>query len=252
MDSSVWPILFQQDATHWWLRSRRRLVIDWIAHRHPRQTGLRILDVGCGTGLMIQEMAAFGSVFGVDVSEDAIALCRRRGLHDVIQASALALPFSSASFDVLTAVDVLEHIDDDRAALLEWRRVLRPGGRLFLFVPAHKWLWSPHDEASGHKRRYTVPSLSQVIQSAGLLVERQSYASTFLLPLIAGGRLWLKLFPRPVEGEQITLHPSWSNGILGAIFSAEIPLLRRIRFPLGASVICVARKPLDAVDQAAA
>jgi SAM-dependent methyltransferase len=240
MRDYTYEILFRSEGEHWWLSSRRRLVLDWIRQRYPGRHDLRVLDVGCGTGMMLVEMADLGEVDGVDASAEALRLCRQRGLDRVRAADVLALPFPDGSFDVVTAVDILEHIEDDVAALREWGRVLRPGGRLFLFVPAHAWLWSLQDEISGHRRRYTAESLRAAIAAAGLAVERQSYVSTYLLPVIVVGRVFLKLLRRlrHVESEN-TLHPSWSNGILKRIFMAEIPALRRTNFPVGASLLSV-------------
>ena len=243
MRDYTYEILFESEEDHWWLASRRRMVVDWVRQRYPGRHDLRILDVGCGTGMMLVEMARMGQAQGIDASDEALAFCRRRGLTAVQKGNVLELPFADGSFDVLTGVDILEHIDDDVGALREWRRVLKPGGRLFLFVPAHQWLWSLQDEISGHRRRYTAGLLRRVVAEAGLVVERQSYVSTYLLPVIVLGRIWLKALRRfkDVKTEN-TLHPSWSNGILRRVFSAEIPLLRRVNFPFGASLLCVAQK----------
>lgn len=243
MHDYTYEILYDSEADHWWLASRRRMVVDWIEQRYPGRRDLQILDVGCGTGMMLVDMARLGNAQGIDASDEALGFCRRRGLTSVQKGNVARLPFADDSFDVLTGVDILEHIDDDAGALREWGRVLKPGGRLFLFVPAHQWLWSLQDEISGHRRRYTMRRLRRVVQDAGLQVERQSYVSTFLFPVIVLGRIWLKALRRfhTVRTEN-TLHPSWSNGILRRVFSAEIPLLRRSNFPFGASLLCVARK----------
>ena len=243
MRDYTYEILYESEADHWWLASRRRMVVDWVMQRYPGRHDLRILDVGCGTGMMLVEMARLGQAQGIDASDEALGFCRRRGLTAVQKGNVLQLPFADGSFDVLTGVDILEHIDDDVGAVREWRRVLKPGGRLFLFVPAHRWLWSLQDEISGHRRRYTASGLKRVVEEGGLTVERQSYVSTYLLPVIVLGRIWLKALRRfrDVKTEN-TLHPSWSNGILRRVFSAEIPLLRRINFPFGASLLCMAQK----------
>jgi SAM-dependent methyltransferase len=192
---------------------------------------------------MLQQMQPYGTVEGVELSDEALEFCRRRGCQNVRKASAMALPFADASFDVLTAVDILEHMDDDRGALQEWARVLKPGGRLFVFVPAHRWLWSLQDEISGHKRRYTAGGLRRLVEGAGLRLERQSYVSTLLFPVIFLGRLWLKVYRRfkDVKTEN-DLHPAWSNGLLTRIFRAEIPWLRRRNLPFGASLLSVTVK----------
>jgi len=243
MRDYTYEILFDSEEDHWWLASRRKLVVDWVMQRYPGRHDLRILDVGCGTGMMLVEMAGLGQAQGVDASDEALRFCHRRGLTAVQKGNVVDLPFPDSTFDVLTGVDILEHIDDDVGALREWGRVLKPGGRLFLFVPAHRWLWSLQDEISGHRRRYTARGLKRAVEQAKLQVERQSYVSTYLFPVIVMGRIWLKLLRRfkDVKSEN-TLHPSWSNGILRRVFSAEIPILRRLDFPFGASLLCIARK----------
>lgn len=192
---------------------------------------------------MLQELQELGTADGVDISEQALEFCRKRGLNNVRLADLMDLPFADATYDAVTALDVLEHLDDDSAALVEFGRVLKPGGRVFIFAPAHRWLWSLQDRVSHHRRRYIASTLRDTVRRSGLEVERLSYASFFLLPVIFLGRQWLKV--RLLFSETDTennLHPAWSNGILRSIFEAEIPLLRKRDSPFGASLICVARK----------
>ncbi len=230
MDLHTYEILFRTEETHWWLSARRNIVLDWIRQRYPGRDDLDILDAGCAEG--------------VDISEEALQFCRKRGLVSVHKADLLQLPFVDDRFDFVTVLDVLEHLDDDTGALRELRRVLKPGGRVFIFAPAHKWLWSLQDEVSHHKRRYVARTLRQRVVDAGLEVERQTYVSTFLLPVIFLGRQWLKVRRNFREYDtENDLHPAWSNGILRSIFQSEIPILRRTDMPFGASLLCVARKP---------
>lgn len=243
MDLHTYQILYDTEATHWWLAARRNIVLDSIRQRYSKRTDLQILDAGCGTGLMLQELAPFGTVEGVDISGEALQFCRKRGLDNVRQADVTQMPFPDEQFDVVTALDVLEHLDDDTAALREFRRVLKPGGRVFVFAPAHKWLWSLQDEVSHHKRRYVRRTLRDVVTDAGLEIERQTYVSTFLLPVIYLGRQWLKVRMKFQEfNTENNLHPAWSNTILRNVFESEIPILRFMNMPFGASLLCVARK----------
>ena len=243
MDLHTYEILYRTEATHWWLAARRKIVLDWIQQRYPGRHDLEILDAGCGTGLTLQELGTLGRAQGVDISDEALEFCRMRGLENVYNADLGDLPFDADQFDIVTALDVLEHLNDDTAALAEFRRVLKPGGRVFIFAPAHRWLWSLQDEVSHHKRRYVAKTLGESVLSAGLEIERQTYVSTFLLPVIYVGRQWLKVRRkfRDYDTEN-NLHPDWSNGILRSIFQSEIPILRRMDMPFGASLLCVARK----------
>jgi SAM-dependent methyltransferase len=243
LDLHTYQILYDTEATHWWLAARRNIVLDWIRRRYVNRVDLHILDAGCGTGLMLQELAPYGTVEGVDISDEALQFCRKRGLENVRHADVKELPFGAEEFDIVTALDVLEHLDDDGAGLREFRRVLKPGGRVFIFAPAHRWLWSLQDEVSHHKRRYVSRTLRDAVTGAGLEVERQTYVSTFLLPVIYLGRQWLKVRMRFHEYDtENNLHPAWSNRILRNIFESEIPILHHMNMPFGASLLCVARK----------
>ena len=127
-----------------------------------------MLDAGCGTGRNLIEFGGLGEAEGVDFSADAVEFCRRRGIERVQQAVLEQLPFDDGRFDVVIATDVIEHLDDDRRALAELRRVTAPGGRLVVTVPAYTWLWSRHDESMHHRRRYTAGRLSAADERRGL------------------------------------------------------------------------------------
>jgi SAM-dependent methyltransferase len=243
LDLHTYEILYRIEETHWWHSARRRIVLDWVNQRYPGRRDLDMLDAGCGTGLLLQQLKPLGKAEGVDISEEALEFCRKRGLTNVRRADVLDLPFEAGSFDMITALDVLEHLDDDVGALREFSRVLKPGGRVFSFVPAHRWLWSLQDDISHHRRRYTARTLREAVERSGLATERQSYVSTFLLPVIFLGRQWLKvrLKFRDADTEN-DLHPEWSNGMLKSVFLSEIPILRRTNMPFGASLLSVARK----------
>src|SRR5260370_39392094 len=129
--------------------------------------GRRILDVGCGTGTMLTHLASCGKAAGVDIDEEAIGFCRERGLQDVRLGEAANLPFADGSFDLVTALDVVEHLDDDVGALVEMKRVLRPDGHILVTVPAHRFLWGDQDEVNMHKRRYTAPELRRRLAESG-------------------------------------------------------------------------------------
>jgi SAM-dependent methyltransferase len=244
MEPDYFERLYAVEERHWWHASRRDLVADQIRIRYPEYSGLRVLDVGCGTGRMLAELRCFGSAYGIDLADEPLSFCRDRGVADVMKASVLELPFEGGCCDIITALDVLEHIEDDRAALRECLRVLRPGGRLFAFVPAYQWLWSLQDDVSHHFRRYTRTTLRSPVVSAGFDIERLTYINMFLLPVIASGRLWLRVLLRfrHIEDEN-RLHPNWANGLLRSIFMSEAALLRRWDLPMGASILCIAKRP---------
>jgi SAM-dependent methyltransferase len=151
------------------------------------------------------------------------------------------LPYEDSSFDLVTALDVVEHLDDDTAGLQEMRRVLRPGGRAMLFVPAFMFLWGVQDDVSHHRRRYTLSTLRAAVGAAGFEVERATYANiSFFGPILLGRLLMRATGLRPASENNINV--SALNGVLGRLFGAESSLLRRMNFPFGVSAICVARR----------
>lgn len=245
MEQHTYPILYQVEESHWWFVGRRRIILDQLTRYYQGREQLVTLDIGCGCGIFMTRLARYGEVVGIDRSADALRFCQQRGLSQLIQADAEALPFSDNTFDVLTANDLLEHLDDDISSLRELFSLLKPGGRLFVFVPAYQCLWSLQDEISYHKRRYTKRRLTQVIASAGFSLEHITYANTLLFPVIWAGRQVLKIIRhfRDIETEN-TLHPKWSNAFLMRIFCLERPLLRRLSLPFGVSLLAVCRKPL--------
>jgi SAM-dependent methyltransferase len=245
MERHTYAIMYEVEGTHWWFAGRRRIlesfVREIIAKLNVEGRAPRILDVGCGTGANLEMLAQFGEAEGVDVSEDALAFCRARGLTRVSHGAAERLPYADASFDLVTALDVVEHLDDDAGGLREMRRVLRPGGRALLFVPAFMWLWGVQDDVSHHRRRYTLPQLTERVREAGFEVERATYANlTFFAPILAGRLLMRATGVRPASENNFNV-PAL-NGVLGQLFGAERFWLRRLNFPFGVSAVCVARR----------
>ena len=243
MQHHTYSIMYEVEGKHWWFAGRRR-IIEGFVERACRDIGKlrpRILDVGCGTGANLQMLSQFGAAEGVDVSTDALDFCRARGLARVKQGAAESLPFEDASFDLVTGLDVVEHLDDDIVGLSEMRRVLRPDGRAVLFVPAFMFLWGVQDDISHHRRRYTLPELKQRLREAGLMAERASYANiTFFGPILFGRVLMRLTGLRPASENNITIGAL--NGFLGRILGAESWWLRRMNFPFGVSIVCVAKK----------
>lgn len=243
MQARVYEITYEVEGKHWWFIGRRRIIESFVEKicREIGKRRARILDVGCGTGANLQMLANYGVAEGVDISPQALEFCRARGLSKVKQGPAEALPFEDASFDLVTGLDVVEHLDDDVVGLSEMRRVLRPGGRALLFVPAFMFLWGVQDEVSHHRCRYTRAELQTAVERAGLTVERSTYANiTFFLPTLIGRTIMLLTGLKPESEANINV--SALNGIFGWILGAESWWLRRSNFPFGVSIVCVARR----------
>jgi len=238
----TYPILFRVEQSHWWHTGRRKIIASFVEDICRRVTDRRprILDVGCGTGANLLMLSQYGDAEGVDVSEDALTFCHERGLEQVKLGAAEALPYDDGTFDLVTALDVVEHLDDDLAGLREMRRVLRPGGRVLLFVPTFMFLWGLQDDVSHHRRRYRMPELRRVLEQAGFEVERTTYANiTFFMPILAMRKL-MRLTGIKAETEN-NINVSALNGVLGSILGAESAILKYVNIPFGVSGLCVGR-----------
>ncbi len=236
-----YEVMFDVEDDHWWFVGRRAIVFAQIEDALAEQRGLQILDIGCGTGATMDRLKQYGAVQGVDLSEIPLNFSRRRGHTSVLCASATELPFENESFDLVTALDVIEHLDDDVKGLSEIRRVLQPGAPAIIFVPAFQSLWGPNDDQSGHKRRYRIDQLRAAIDAAGLRVDRISYANIAMFMPIWLGRKFLTLLGREEQAENRINHRS-INKLLARIFASEAGWLRRRSLPFGVSIVCVARK----------
>lgn len=244
MQQHTYGIMYEEEGTHWWFVGRRRILESMTrealeAFRGPGRP--RILDVGCGTGANLEMLGAFGDAEGVDVSEDALEFCKARGLDRVKLGAAERLPWDDASFDLVTALDVVEHLDDDVAGLEEMFRVLKPGGTALFFVPAFMFLWGVQDDISHHRTRYTREGLLRSVKAAGFVPARSTYANVMLFAPIAAGRFLMRLTGFRPESENNLNLPVF-NRPLAALFGAERHWLRRFSIPFGVSIICIARK----------
>ncbi len=247
MQAHTYSIMNEVEQSHWWFVGRRQIIksfLERLVRSLKADAGtakIKILDVGCGTGANLEMLSEFGEAEGVDVSSDALNFCRARGLANVKQGEAERLPYGDESFELVTGLDVVEHLDDDLAGLKEMHRVLRTEGRALLFVPAFMFLWGVQDDISNHRRRYTMNELKSVVANAGFVVERATYVNiTFFAPILLGRLLMRATGFRPASENNITI--GFLNGVLGKIFGAESVALQHASFPFGVSIICVARK----------
>ncbi len=242
MEQDAYREQFELEDSHWWFEGRRAVI--WaLLRRTGTPAGLRILDAGCGTGRNVLEFGPLGTAFGVDSSPEAIEFCRRRGVSGVSEGRIERLPFGDESFDLILATDVLEHLDDDYAALLELHRVAAPGARLLATVPAYRWLWSQHDAAHHHQRRYTLRTLRAVVRSAGWEPIASSYFNSTLLAPIAGVRLLTRRREVADNGRpDLRLTPPALNRLLLGPMRAEAALIARGgSLPAGVSIGVVCR-----------
>lgn len=245
MEREFYATYYALEGRHWWFVGRRAIFLRLLDEHAPSGPGpLEVLDFGCGTGAFLPYLARFGNVRAVDGDADAVAFCHSRGFGEVLEVPAgSALPFADASFDLVTTLDVIEHIDDDVAALRELRRVTRPGGLVLVAVPAFMALWGDQDEISHHRRRYTDATLRAALHAAGLTVERTSYFNTWLFAPIAALRMARRLVRRPsAERTDFDVGPVALNRVLARLFASEAAFVARMRLPVGASLLALARR----------
>jgi SAM-dependent methyltransferase len=238
VDSELHAML-ENDERHWWYRGRRR-VLRAELDRLGIPAGADILDAGCGSGRTLDELADYGSVAGVDVSAEAVTAAQARGHEDVVQAAIEQLPHAAGRFDLITCLDVIEHVPDDVAALRELRRVTRPGGRLLVTVPAYPALWSSHDERNLHFRRYRRRALATAAAAAGWKRVRDTHFNALLLVPAAAVRLAERAGLTPRAGSDLDRTPPVLDRLLERPLEIEAALLRRgCRLPAGLSLLAV-------------
>jgi ubiquinone/menaquinone biosynthesis C-methylase UbiE len=248
MDRRVYAQLREIESGHWWFQGRRHLLL--AALTRLRLEAAAILDVGCGAGTnldLLSEHFAGCTIHGVDVEREPLGFSREVRDLPVYQADVAKLPFREASFDLVTALDTLEHFADDASALRELHRVCKPGGTLLVTVPAFPLLWGSVDDIGHHHRRYRRRELLEKLQTAGFSPTLVRYFNTFLFPPIAVVRLLHRARPRR-QSEGQTLRSDFDvvksgplNALLAAIFSLESRLLAW-RMPFGVSLLCAARR----------
>ncbi|HEV3054212.1 MAG TPA: class I SAM-dependent methyltransferase [Solirubrobacteraceae bacterium] len=221
MDDRLMKAMLELDEQHWWYRGRRRVIHAELAQL-PLSAGAQILDAGCGSGRTLQELERYGEVRGIELNEEAAQVARERGHGEVLIGRLEELPYGDGTFDLITCLDVIEHTPDDRVTLTELRRVTVSGGWLLVTVPAYQALWSAHDEANHHYRRYSRRTLRAAALQAGWEVERMTSFNSLLLPPAAVVRIaQRRRHPNGNGSSDLHIGPSWLNGALEAPLALE-------------------------------
>jgi SAM-dependent methyltransferase len=243
--------MYDAEERQWWYAGMRAISFSLLAAQWTEDGAdtRRILDAGCGTGNNLTHFRRFGRTVGVDLSDEALRFCKTRGVA-AARASLLSLPFPDGRFDAVTSFDVLYHrwVEDDRAAVREIVRVMKPGGLFLVRVPALKMLWGAHDEAVHSRHRYTRGEVRRLLEGEGLEVLRLTYANTLLFPLIATRRTLDRLLHR--HGSDVGFLPPPMEFAFRNLLGIEARLVRHLALPLGASVFALARKPSTAAAAA--
>jgi len=242
MERAVFDRMAELDQHHWWFLARRRILeilIDRIVQL-PKKA--RILEVGCGTGHNLSMLKRFGKVEASELDPSARALASKRLRGQVKEAKLPDLSmFERDAYDLVALLDVLEHVPDDLGSLRAILKRLKPGGALLLTVPANPWMWSAHDVAHHHFRRYTRKQLKELFSKAGLEVQLLSYFNTLLYPLVAAARIIGKMTRKDTADDQ--LPGDVVNGVLGRIFGLESGMIGRMPMPFGVSLLAIVRRP---------
>lgn len=242
MDGRVYEQMEAVEDRHWWFLGRRAVIAAVLAGLPKRSGGGLVLDAGCGSGGNLSVYTALGPVMGVDTAAGPLAAARRRGYRGVGVASLAGLPFRAGAFDLVCATDVVEHVADDLGALVELRRVTRPGGHLLVTVPAYQWLWSDSDVQLGHHRRYTRGQIAGRCRSAGWLPARTSYFNSVLLPAIAATRFVRQYRCQPMAATELEQTGPRANRVLRWPLAAEARLVTAgVALPAGVSIVCLCR-----------
>jgi SAM-dependent methyltransferase len=227
---------------HWWYQGRRHVLERAIAGLGLPDRA-RILDAGCGSGRNMVELARHGAVTGVELSGPSVQLARDRSVGEVLEGSVMEMPFEDGAFDLTVSLDVIEHLEDDVAALKELRRVTKPGGALLVTVPAYQWLWSGHDEINHHHRRYNRRTLLQAAERGGWQLERAAHFNSLLLPIAILLRALERFKPATTKSSlDLWVPPRPVNWALRQPLNLEAAIIGRGgSIPVGLSLLAVFR-----------
>jgi SAM-dependent methyltransferase len=242
MERKVYEQMAQLDQRHWWFTARRR-ILDGLIERVVRPPeNARVLELGAGTGHNLAMLSRFGTVEASELDPIARELASKRLGREVKEA---ALPdlsmFPEGSYDLIALLDVLEHVPDDKGSLTAILERLKPGGALLLTVPANPWMWTAHDVAHHHHRRYRKAEIGKLARDAGFEIELLSPFNSLLFPPIAAVRLAGKMMGK--DDSDDAMPGELVNRTLDTVFGLERSLIGRVPMPFGVSLVAVLRRP---------
>ena len=239
MEREVYEAMAEHDERHWWYRARRQVVAELIRRKVSLPKDAKGLEIGCGTGHNLAMLGEFASMDALEVDPVAREMAQKRLGHEVLSAPLPALEgVPDKAYDMVAALDVIEHIPDDKAALEGIARVLKPGGKLVMTVPAHQWMWSAHDVVNHHQRRYSKSGWKHLIDASPLKLESVGYLNSLLFPVAMAQRLASKVTGK----EDANLAPPAApiNQALERVFALERRVIGRVPLPPGLSLFAIA------------
>lgn len=248
MEQNFYNTYFELEKDNWWFKVRRNIIF-WFLEKYNIGKNNKILDYGCGSGFLVGQLQNQGyDAHGVDISKEAIDFGISRGVKNLSPENGVNINFASNYFDVILAMDVIEHIKDDRLVLRELERLLKFGGYLIITVPAYQWMWGVQDEVAHHFRRYTIGSISKLVKNfPELPIVRKTYFNTFLFPPAALVRLVSRWFNIKNRESDFDINNNFFNSVFYLIFNTEAKLLKWLNFPFGVSILMVLRKNSDTI-----
>lgn len=242
MQQGEYEKLYKFENFYWWHVGRREILKTFL-QRFLEKKENKILEIGCGTGGNLKILSEFGNVFGLDNSKEALSFCGERGFTNLILNKADQTHLPSESFDLVAALDVLEHVEDDEKTAREVWRVLKNGGLFLATVPAYAFLWSRHDELVRHRQRYSLPEFSKKLKTAGFDVIKISHIIFFIFPAILLFRIIEKIFfGKNKKSTAYVMLPKFLNKFFIYLLKLESILLRYFNLPFGTSIIIIAKK----------
>lgn len=243
MQINEYKNIFKYESSHFYYLGSHSIVLSLIKKYIPNTNKLKILDAGCGTGLLTKKLSKLGQTIGIDINPEAIRLAKKRGVK-VKGGSISKMNFKSNSFDIVVSVDVLYHqwVDNDRKTVKELLRVLKPGGVILIKLPAYEFLRGSHDLAVYTKKRYTKKDTIKLFSRSGASIVKITYIASFLLPVVA-----IRLFAEKVRGNNephSSVGKIWPplNKILTSLFYLESLVLKFTDLPFGISILALATK----------
>ena len=243
MEKDFYKTYFALEESNWWFRARRNLFFDLLKKYKISKTA-KIFDFGCGSGYTVGYLQKLGyDASGTDVSAEAIEFGGSRGINNLSVDQDGEIRSPEGSFDLILALDVIEHVEDDSRAIRAIERALRPGGTAIITVPAYQWLWGVQDDVAHHFRRYTMSGLTDTVKRSGeFKVVRKTYFNTFLFLPIAVVRVLSKWFNLKKRESDFDINNNWLNILFFHIFDLERRFLRYINLPFGISILLITEK----------
>jgi len=239
MERVVYQQMAELDDRHWWYRARREILAELIRREGELPRDAAILEIGCGTGHNLAMLGEFGHVDALELDEEARAISEKRLGRTVMSSPLPELAgVPDRHYDLIGAFDVIEHIDDDAAALAAIATKLKPGGKFMMAVPAHPWMWTAHDVVNHHKRRYSKGALKTLVENSPMRLEKIGYFNSILFPLAVAQRAVSKVRGRDSADVKLPVAPI--NLALEKIFASERYLVGRFPLPIGLSLFAVA------------